>query len=412
MRISAPERLVKGSAARIAVAQRRPQLESCAAQRIEQAMTGHLRLVAGIIALMSLLPLAALSQSSPPGLAAPATASAAPLPDEQLDQLTAPIALYSDPLVGQILMAATYPLEVVEAQRWLQDPANAALKGDVLTAALQQQSWDLSVKSLVPFPQILQMMDTNLEWTERIGDAFLAQQGAVMDSIQRLRHRAAAAGSLTSTPQQTVSIEDQDIEIEPPGPDMVYVPYYDPTMVYGPWPWSDTPPFYLLPPPGVVVLGGLAIGFGFGFPILGPFWGWHHWDWPHHRLDLDGGRVPVRAGYWEHDPSHRRGVPYRNASVAARYRGESAAAPRDVRGFPGAAGAATGAAASERGAGITPRETPTRVAPANVRTAPSAFESFAEGARVRDQAARGAASRGAPAPRPGPSARGGGAHHR
>src|ERR1019366_4625305 len=180
---------------------------------------------------------------------------------------------------------------------------------------------------------------------------------------------------------------------------MVYVPYYDPSMVYGPWPWSDYPPFYLLPPPGVVVLGGLAIGFGFGFPILGPFWGWHHWDWRRHRLDLDGGRVPVRAGYWEHDASHRRGVPYRNASVAARYRGESAAAPRDVRGCPGAAGAATGGAASERGAGITPRETPTRVPPANLHTAPSAFESFAEGARVRDQAARGAASRGAAAAR-------------
>src|ERR1035438_1070917 len=168
MRISAPEHLVKGSAARIAVARPTAQLECCAAHRIEQDMTGHLRLVAGIIALMSLLPLAALSQSSPPGPAAPVTASAAPLPDEQLDQLTAPIALYSDPLVGQILMAAPYPLEVVEAQRWLQDPANAALKGDVLTAALQQQSWDLSVKSLVPFPQILQMMDSNLEWTERI----------------------------------------------------------------------------------------------------------------------------------------------------------------------------------------------------------------------------------------------------
>src|SRR6202051_1378387 len=209
------------------------------APRIEQDMKGSVRLAALMIGMMSLMPLGASAQPVPATQPAPETPQQSALSEAQLDQLTAAIALYSDPLIGQVLTAATYPLEVVEAHRWLQDPANAALKGDQLAAALQEQSWDLSVKSLVPFPQILQMMDSNLEWTERIGDAFLPQRDAVMDSIQRLRHRAAAAGSLTSTPQQTVSTEDQDIAIEPANPDVVYVPYYNPDVIYGPWPWPD-----------------------------------------------------------------------------------------------------------------------------------------------------------------------------
>ena len=254
-------------------------------------MQWPLRLAVCMFGVMSVTGFGALAQPFPPAQLAPASAANSALSAAQLDQLTAPIALYSDPLIGQILTAATYPLEVVEAQRWLQDPANAALAGEQLAAALQQQSWDLSVKSLVPFPQILQMMDSNLEWTERIGDAFLAQQDAVMDSIQRLRKRAAAAGALTSTPQQAVSTEDQDIQIEPASPDMVYVPYYDPNVVYGPWLWPDYPPFYFLPPAGLIVGSGLWIGFGIGFPILAPFWGWDHWDWRHHRLDLVPGRA-------------------------------------------------------------------------------------------------------------------------
>jgi len=357
----------------------------------------------------------ALAQPFPPAQLAPASAANSALSAAQLDQLTAPIALYSDPLIGQILTAATYPLEVVEAQRWLQDPANAALAGEQLAAALQQQSWDLSVKSLVPFPQILQMMDSNLEWTERIGDAFLAQQDAVMDSIQRLRKRAAAAGALTSTPQQAVSTEDQDIQIEPASPDMVYVPYYDPNVVYGPWLWPDYPPFYFLPPAGLIVGSGLWIGFGIGFPILAPFWRWDHWDWRHHRLDLVPGQLAGRSGPWEHDPSHRHGVPYLNESVAARFQAQSEAARRDVRGFPTTG--ERGTAAPERGAGEGPREAPAgiaapsvraaapsvRAAPPSVRAAPPAFESFGERAQVRSEAARGAASRSAPAPRSAPA---------
>jgi len=258
-------------------------------------------------------------------------------------------------------------------------------------------------------------MDSNLEWTERIGDAFLAQPDAVMDSIQRLRHRAAAAGSLTSTPQQTVSTEDQDIAIQPANPDVVYVPYYNPDVIYGAWPWPDYSPFYLAPPPGMIIGGGLWIGFGIGFPILRPFWGWDRWDWRHHRLDLVAGRVPGRTGAWQHDPAHRLGVPYRNTIVAARFQDRSEAARRDARGYPAHVQPAPvqeerGAPASERGTGVGPRpipaarQTPGRAITPSFHPAPPAFESIGGGSGVRQESQRGAASRSAPAPRPTPQA--------
>ena len=135
--------------------------------------------------------------------------------------MLAPIALYPDDLLVQILMAATYPLDVVEAARWVQDPRNASLKGNQLFAALQQQNWDASVKSLAPFPSILDMMDVNLEWTERLGEAFLADPGALMKAIQRLRRRAQLAGRLVSTPQAIVRTVQEDITIETPSPEIV-----------------------------------------------------------------------------------------------------------------------------------------------------------------------------------------------
>jgi hypothetical protein len=367
-------------------------------------MKGVLRSIVCLVVLLAPVPFNAVAQSNP---ADPAGGSV--LSEGQLDRLTAPIALYSDPLIGQILMAASYPLEIVEASRWLQDPDNAQLKGDNLTAALQQQSWDLSVKSLVPYPRIVQMMDTNLEWTEQIGDAFLAQQDAVMDSIQRLRHRAAAVGALTSTPQQTVSTEDQDIQIEPASPDVIYVPYYDPMMIYGPWPWPDYPPFYFAPPPGIIIGNGLWVGFGIGFPIFAPFWGWNRWDWSHHRLDLIAGRSGSRGGAWEHDPAHRLGVPYGNQPVAARFEARSEAARRDVRGFPTATeGERSAPTMGQRDTGFTPRAAPTRSANPSYRAAPPAFESFGGGTQVRQESARGAFSRSsAPAARSAPSSRGG-----
>ena len=176
------------------------------------------------------------------GPAAPQEPIAPQLTPARLDQMLAPIALYPDELIGEILMAATYPLDVVEAARWLQDPRNASLKGDRLLEALRQQDWDPSVKALTPFPSILRMMDAKLEWTERLGEAFLADPKAVMDAIQRLRRRAQFAGRLYSMPQEIVRTAGEEITIEAPSPETVYVPVCDPSVVYGAWPYPAYPP--------------------------------------------------------------------------------------------------------------------------------------------------------------------------
>ena len=161
---------------------------------------------------------------------------------DRLDQMLAPIALYPDQLLGEILMAATYPLDAVEAARWLQDPGNASLKGDQLVAALRQQNWDPSVKSLAPFPSILRTMDAKLDWTERLGEAFLADPKAVMDAVQRLRRRARSAGGLVSGPQEIVRTVEEDITIEAPTTEIVYLPVCDPSVAYGAWPYPAYPP--------------------------------------------------------------------------------------------------------------------------------------------------------------------------
>lgn len=261
----------------------------------------------------------------------------------ELDQMLAPIALYPDSLLSQILMAATYPLEVVQAARWSR--ANSALKGQQAVRAVDDRDWDPSVKSLVAFPQILTMMDTKLEWTERLGDAFLAQQSQVMDTVQNLRQKAYAAGNLRTTEQQRVERQGDIIVVEPADPAVVYVPYYSPVVVYGTWWWPAYPPVYWAPWPGyyvspgfVGVTWGVGIGVGVNF-----FFG--IWDWPHryirivdahpfyyHRVD----RRPLPpAKIWIHDPGHRRGVPYRHPSVRERYRHVigSPEQRREFRGF-------------------------------------------------------------------------------
>ncbi len=164
---------------------------------------------------------------------------------EELNQILAPIALYPDDLIAQILMASTYPLEVVEAARWVK--ANPNLKGSQLTAALEKQNWDPSVKSLVNFPQVLTMMNDKLDWTQKMGDAFLAQQKDVMNTIQSLRAKAQAQGNLKTTKEQKVVVQDQVIVIQPADPQVVYVPTYNPTVVYGAWPYPAYPPYFLLP---------------------------------------------------------------------------------------------------------------------------------------------------------------------
>ena len=195
----------------------------------------------------------------------------------QLDQMLAPIALYPDSLLAQILMAATYPDQAAEADHWVKDHPD--LKGDALNTALDQMNWDLSIKALVPFPQVLAMMDEHIDWTTKLGQAFLAQQKEVMGEIQLMRQKAYAAGNLKSTPQQKVVASGEDIEIEPAEPDVVYVPYYDPWEIYGAWWWPDYPPFAWYPFGWPYITVGL---FGFGWGIgVSPFWGWGwgYWDW-------------------------------------------------------------------------------------------------------------------------------------
>ena len=205
---------------------------------------------------------------------------------QELQQLVAPIALYPDSLVAQILAASTYPDQVVEADRWLQ--AHPELKGDQLAQAVDAQNWDPSVKALIEFPSILANMDKNLSWTSSLGDAYINNEQAVMNAVQAMRQSAKKAGNLKSTSQQTVTQQGPTIVIEPADPEIVYVPQYDPWIVYGvpvaPWPgWYWYPGLYWDSP-------GIAFGVGFGVGFFGGFgWGWHHWspDWRRHDVEFD-----------------------------------------------------------------------------------------------------------------------------
>ncbi len=166
---------------------------------------------------------------------------------QELDQILAPVALYPDSLLAQVLMASTYPLEVVMADRWVKQNKN--LTGDKLVEAADKQPWDPSVKALVPFPDLLSSMAEKLEWTEKLGDAFLAQQAEVMETVQSLRKRAYEAGNLKSTNEQEVVVEKETILVEPADPSVVYVPVYDPWRVYGSWWWPYYPPYVFYPYP-------------------------------------------------------------------------------------------------------------------------------------------------------------------
>ena len=266
---------------------------------------------------------------------------------DELDQLLAPIALYPDELLSQILIAATYPLEVVEASRFVQQ--NPGLQGEALDQALAERSWDPSVQSLAAFPQVLAMMDDRLEWTQRLGDAFLVDQQRVMDTVQSLRQKAWNAGNLQSTPQQAVSAQGSVIIIEPAQPDVVYVPVYDPLVIYGPWWAPGYPPWFWYPPPiygypsGVVITAGIYFGAAWG--ISHQHWGWARPDWHAHHIVVDGtgnrfwsrpGRPPPPGGTWHHEPGHRRGVAYPDATTQDRYRRPDPGAVRarqDYRGY-------------------------------------------------------------------------------
>src|SRR5713101_5908463 len=225
--------------------------------------------------------------TAPPAVqTAPPPVQAAQQTPEQLQQLVAPIALYPDALVAQILAAATYPDQIVEADRWMQQHPN--LKDKQLGDEVDKQPWDPSVKSLAEFPSVLANMDKNLSWTSSLGDAYVNQQQDVMNAVQVMRDRAEKAGNLKSTSQEKVTHEGQTIVVEPADPEVVYVPEYDPWLVYGGpigvWPgWYSYPGLYLAGP-------GIGFGFGFGVGFFGGFgWGWHHWgyDWHNHDIRFD-----------------------------------------------------------------------------------------------------------------------------
>jgi hypothetical protein len=246
---------------------------------------------------------------------------------EELTQMLAPIALYPDSLLSQILMASTYPIEVVQAERWLKQNPN--LKGDALDKVLKEKDWDVSVKSLCHYPDVLSAMSQNLDQTTKLGDAFLSQQKDVMDTIQELRAKAQAQGNLKTTEQQKVVVEQQYITIEPANPQVVYVPTYNTTAVYGPWWYPAYPPYapwYY--PAGAALVGG-AIGFGIGYAV-GSSWGWSDCDWGHGDIDVDINRTnnfnkvdidKIKGGRekWQHNTNHRKGVAYRDKATSQRF---------------------------------------------------------------------------------------------
>jgi hypothetical protein len=269
--------------------------------------------------------------TAPPGSLAQAPETAPALKQEELEQILAPIALHPDPLVSQILMASTYPLEVALAERWTRQ--NGSLKGDALTKALEAQDWDPSVKSLVNFPQVLTMMSEKLDWTQKLGDAFLADQKVVLDTIQKLRAKAQESGNLKTTQEQTVIVEEKIIKIEPANPQVIYVPSYNPTVVYGAWPYPAYPPYYYYPP-GYVATSMFAFGAGVA---MGAAWGyaWGNANWGGGDVDVDVNRNfnsnrnidrskyqggdRGQGGRFQHNPEHRKGVSYRDQGTAQKF---------------------------------------------------------------------------------------------
>jgi hypothetical protein len=259
--------------------------------------------------------------------------------NQQLDQMLAPVALYPDALLSQILMAATYPGDVADAAAW--SAANPKAQGDAAVKQVANQPWDPSVQSLVAFPQVLAQMKSQPEWVQNVGDAFLAQPDDVMASVQRLRAQAQKAGNLKSTDQQKVVVEQAPagsaapsatiIQIEPASPNVVYVPAYNPTVVYGTWAYPAYPPPYWPPPPGYAypVASGLAAGlaFGAGVAIANSLWG--GFDWGHNNVNINvnrynninvNNRISGNGNVnWNHNAANRRGTPYRDPGSRQRY---------------------------------------------------------------------------------------------
>jgi hypothetical protein len=366
----------------------------------------------------------------------------------QLQQLVAPIALYPDNLLGEILMASSYPYEVAMAAQWRND--NPGLSGDYLTNAVEQMPWDPSVKSLTEFPQVLQMMNSNMDWTEKLGEAFLDDQPDLMASVQQLRHQAIASRALGSSQQMTVADQGGYITINPTDPSQVYVPYYNPGTVFSPWQYPDDAPYAFSAPEGVVYAPGGYFSYYSGIVVVNALWGWDRWDWREHHINFDprrwsslnNGQPPPPHNEWQFSPQHRHDVPYKNVAVRHRLENAPPVIASPYRGYQ------ENLPVVNRDAGRTPppaqttrmerqpqpqtqpqirqpemrqpemkqpemrqpeqaKPQPQHAAPVAARSAPPVFESFDHGSAAKTESMRGNASAQhapPPAPRPAPRA--------
>ena len=308
-----------------------------------------------------------------------ATTSAAEIPNDQLDSLVAPIALYPDPLLAQVLAASTYPLEIIQLQQWM--TRHPDLKGETLAAAVEKEDWDPAVQGLAALPDVVKRLADDVKWTTDLGNAFLAQQSDVMDAVQRMRKKAADTGNLKTTEQQKVTTQvvqtKEVIVIQQANPQVIYVPAYNPVVVYGP-PIYPYPPIYY--PPVGYYAAGVAIGFGVGV-AMGAFWGggWGYgprWGYGSVHINVNNRYVNHYnrynnsnryGGNWNHNPRHRGGAPYADRNTANRYggtaRGDSMATRQatarqntgaSARTQPGASANRSGSAGANR-AGASPR---------------------------------------------------------
>jgi hypothetical protein len=340
------------------------------------------------------------TQAPPPAAPAPPYAQQTP---EQLQQLVAPIALYPDSLVAQILAASTFPEQVVQADRWIQ--AHPELKGQALGQAADQQPWDPSVKALTAFPTVLGNMDKNLSWASSLGDAYYNQQQDVMDAVEVMRQRAQQAGTLKTTPQQTVTNQDSAITIAPASPDVVYVPAYDPWLVYG-YPILAWPGWY--PYPGIWYAGPyLSFGIGFGIGFFGGFgWGWSHWgfNW-HDRFPLyNNNRYFSRSTTF-----YNRSNFYRGGGVRGTFNGGNAGGRPSNGNIGGRGGVYNSPGATARPFNGNTQAARGYAQPrgqSGVRS--GAFGGYGNGGQARSYSSRGSSSMGGGAARGGGGSRGGG----
>ena len=315
---------------------------------------------------------AVLAQEKPPAAdsagaaanpAATDTAATAKIPPEQLDALVAPIALYPDPLLAQTLVASTYPLEIVQLQQWL--GKHAGLKDQALADSVAKQPWDPSIQSMAAVPDVVKRLSDDIQWTTELGNAFLAQQGDVMDAVQRMRKKAADNGALKSNEQQkvdtTVVEQKTVIVVQPTNPEVIYVPVYSPTIVYGPPVYYPYPPIYYPPPPPP---GAYAVAFTVGVMWGAAMWGgsccyagWGHSNTViinnnnhYNQINHYGGGAGGNNN-WQHNPQHRGAAPYPNQNTANKYGGAGGQGQRG-----GGAGVSTqpaGGGGQRGGAGVS-----------------------------------------------------------